>query len=102
MTLAIRQSESDSLDSSLFGENPDAPGPISTPALVMLMLKSGNGISDLIFSPGRPPQVEQHGELTPVALPATSLRSTCRRCDRCTSRVRVTSRIRFPIAPDFG
>src|SRR5918993_2781642 len=69
MTLAIRQSESDSLDSSLFGENPDAPGPISTPALVMLMLKSGNGISDLIFSPGRPPQVEQHGELTPVAPP---------------------------------
>src|SRR4030095_5433355 len=25
-----------------------------------------SGISDLIFSPGRPPQVEQHGELTPV------------------------------------
>ena len=70
MTLAIRQSESDTLDSSLFGENADAPGPISTPALVTMMLKSGNGISDLIFSPGRPPQVEQHGELTPVAPPA--------------------------------
>ena len=27
------------------------------------MLDSGKGISDLIFSPGRPPQVEQHGEL---------------------------------------
>ena len=69
MTLAIRQSESDTLDSSLFGENADAPGPIGTPALVTMMLKSGTGISDLIFSPGRPPQVEQHGELTPVAPP---------------------------------
>jgi twitching motility protein PilT len=30
------------------------------------MLAAGEGISDLIFSPGRPPQVEQHGELTGV------------------------------------
>jgi twitching motility protein PilT len=69
MTLAIRQSESDTLDSSLFGENADVPGPITTPALVTMMLNAGTGISDLIFSPGRPPQVEQHGELTPVAPP---------------------------------
>jgi twitching motility protein PilT len=69
MTLAIRQSESETLDSSLFGENADAPGPIATPALVTIMLTSATGISDLIFSPGRPPQVEQHGELTPVAPP---------------------------------
>jgi twitching motility protein PilT len=69
MTLSIRQSECETLDSSLFGENADAPGLISTPALVAMMLKSGAGISDLIFSPGRPPQVEQHGELTPVAPP---------------------------------
>ena len=27
------------------------------------MIDSGAGISDLIFSPGRPPQVERHGEL---------------------------------------
>jgi twitching motility protein PilT len=33
------------------------------------MLDSGKGISDLIFSPGRPPQVERHGELTPVLVP---------------------------------
>ncbi len=31
------------------------------------MLSAGKGISDLIFSPGRPPQVERHGELTPIA-----------------------------------
>jgi twitching motility protein PilT len=39
---------------------------IDTPALILAMLSSGKGISDLIFSPGRPPQVERHGELTAV------------------------------------
>ena len=33
------------------------------------MLDSGTGISDLIFSPGRPPQVEKYGELVSVAIP---------------------------------
>jgi twitching motility protein PilT len=32
------------------------------------MIDSGKGISDLIFSPGRPPQVERQGDLTPVAV----------------------------------
>ena len=48
------------------------PGPaarIATPALIIAMLDAGKGISDLIFSPGRPPQVEQHGQLVPVAVP---------------------------------
>ena len=35
----------------------------------MAMLDSGKGISDLIFSPGRPPQVEKHGELVAVDVP---------------------------------
>jgi twitching motility protein PilT len=43
---------------------------IDTPALLVTMLDSGRGISDLIFSPGRPPQVEQHGQLVPVLVPA--------------------------------
>ena len=30
------------------------------------MLDAGTGISDLIFSPGRAPQVERYGELTEV------------------------------------
>ena len=34
---------------------------IDTAGLINGMLDSGKGISDLIFSPGRPPQVEQHG-----------------------------------------
>jgi twitching motility protein PilT len=41
-------------------------GPMSTPALIAAMLDSGKGISDLIFSPGRPPQVERSGHLVPV------------------------------------
>ena len=42
---------------------------IETPALIAMMLDSGEGISDLIFSPGRPPQVEKHGQLKPVVIP---------------------------------
>src|SRR5688572_2395864 len=42
---------------------------ISTPALITALVDSGAGISDLIFSPGRAPQVEKHGELVPVAIP---------------------------------
>jgi twitching motility protein PilT len=46
-----------------------SPARIATSALIAAMLDSGKGISDLIFSPGRPPQVEQHGQLTPVMIP---------------------------------
>ena len=37
------------------------------------MLDAGPGISDLIFSPGRPPQVERHGELTAVPVSGCSV-----------------------------
>ena len=56
-----------SFETALFGHVPDG-GAVETPALINAMLDSGKGISDLIFSPGRPPQVEQHGELTAVAV----------------------------------
>ncbi len=46
---------------------------IDTAVLIVAMLESGQGISDLIFSPGRPPQVEQHGELTAVVVPGLPL-----------------------------
>ena len=55
----------------LFGPQDPSAGAFPTDALVARMLDSGEGISDLVFSPGRPPQVEQHGELTPV--PVTGL-----------------------------
>jgi len=46
-----------------------APPAIATAALITAMLDCGKGISDLVFSPGRPPQVEMQGRLTPVAIP---------------------------------
>jgi twitching motility protein PilT len=50
-----------------------APAPaIPTQALITAMLDSGKGISDLVFSPGRPPQVEKQGQLTPVAFQSLS------------------------------
>lgn len=42
---------------------------MTTAAVITAMLDSGQGISDLILSPGRPPQVEKQGELTSVAIP---------------------------------
>src|SRR5689334_7549338 len=52
------------LNAALFG-NSDARA-ISTASLITQMLDSNKGISDLIFSPGRPPQVEKFGELVSV------------------------------------
>jgi twitching motility protein PilT len=51
---------------ALFRVPIDAPTPIETPALIAAMLDYGQGISDLIFSPGRPPQVEKNGQLLTV------------------------------------
>ena len=45
------------------------PAPITTPKLIATMLRSGQGISDLVFSPLRPPQVEQQGQLVAVDVP---------------------------------
>jgi twitching motility protein PilT len=47
---------------------------LDTPALIRGMLDAGQGISDLIFSPGRPPQAEQHGELAAVGADCDPLR----------------------------
>jgi twitching motility protein PilT len=47
----------------------DAPGVIATPDLIRTLVSSGTGISDLVFSPGRPPQVERHGDLVSVEVP---------------------------------
>ena len=41
---------------------------LATPALIQAMIDSGDGISDLVLSPGRPPQVERYGELMPVPI----------------------------------
>jgi twitching motility protein PilT len=43
-----------------------ASAPFSTPALLAAMLRSAPKISDLFFSPGKPPMVEVNGKLAPV------------------------------------
>jgi twitching motility protein PilT len=44
-------------------------GRVATPALLAAMLRADEKISDLIFSPGRPPQVQVYGLLIPVQVP---------------------------------
>jgi twitching motility protein PilT len=47
-------------------EGYSSSGRVATPALLSAMLGAADKISDLIFSPGRPPQVQVHGQLIPV------------------------------------
>src|SRR3981081_4018763 len=44
-------------------------GSAATPALLGAMLRASEKVSDLIFSPGRPPQVEVYGQLMVVQGP---------------------------------
>lgn len=48
-------------------------GLIPTPVLLSGMLRASEKVSDLIFSPGRPPQVEIHGQLTAVEISGASV-----------------------------
>src|SRR5258708_40031763 len=54
-----------------------APAPakpvVPTAAIVAAMVNSGKNISDLIFSPGKPPQVEVSGHLTVVDIPGVGV-----------------------------
>jgi twitching motility protein PilT len=71
MTPTTMLTSSEALEAQLFGA-PSAEGQLKfTDAMILAMLEAGEGISDLIFSPGRPPQVEQHGEL--VRVPAAGV-----------------------------
>src|SRR5882672_11987924 len=44
-------------------------GTSATHDLLAAVLRANDQISDLIFSPGRPPQIEIHGQLIPVQAP---------------------------------
>jgi len=48
-------------------------GRFATPALLSAMLRASEKISDLIFSPGRPPQVQVYGQMIPVQVPGLTL-----------------------------
>jgi twitching motility protein PilT len=50
--------------------SPATPRPVvPTPAIISTMLNFDKRVSDLILSPGRPPQVELTSKLTPVTIP---------------------------------
>jgi twitching motility protein PilT len=53
-------------------ESYSGSGKVATPALLGAMLRASDKISDLIFSPGRPPQVQVYGQLIPVQVPGMS------------------------------
>src|SRR2546421_296238 len=46
-----------------------APPPLNFIAMLRQMLRASDKVSDLIFSPGRPPQIELAGKLEPVRIP---------------------------------
>jgi twitching motility protein PilT len=46
---------------------------VPTELLITFMLDGRDKVSDLIFSPGRPPQVEMKGELVPLSFPGCEL-----------------------------
>jgi len=50
-------------------------GQVATPALLSAMLRAADKISDLIFSPGRPPQVQVYGQMIPVQVPGLTVLS---------------------------
>ena len=52
---------------------PTGRGANATHGLLLAMLRAAGQVSDLIFSPGRPPQVGVHGNLIPVEAPGLRL-----------------------------
>jgi twitching motility protein PilT len=50
-------------------EVPSGQSISDTNALLIAMLRAAGQVSDLVFSPGRPPQVGVHGQLIPVQAP---------------------------------
>src|SRR5438132_1223840 len=54
-------------------EEASGSGERATHALLTAMLGASDQVSDLVFSPGRPPQVEIHGQLVPIQAKAKSV-----------------------------
>src|SRR5215468_3384719 len=60
------------LERALFGAAAEGTSKLA-PAMIIAMLDAGDGISDLIFSPGRPSQIERHGDLIGVPVPGIAV-----------------------------
>jgi twitching motility protein PilT len=60
------------LERTLFGAAAEGASKLA-PAMILAMLDAGDGISDLIFSPGRPSQIERHGDLIGVQVPGIAV-----------------------------
>ena len=78
-----------------------APAPASayppTPKVIEMMVKVNDKVSDLIFSPHRPPQVELNGALTPVpGLPVLTVADTSVAPGNRSTQHRISSPWRFP------
>jgi twitching motility protein PilT len=54
-------------------EKPAPSQPIPTPSIIAAMLRASPKISDLIFSPGRAPQIEANGQLVQLKIPGVGL-----------------------------
>jgi twitching motility protein PilT len=61
------------LERALFGAPAEGSTSKLAPAMILAMLDAGDGISDLIFSPGRPSQIERHGDLIGVPVPGIAV-----------------------------
>jgi twitching motility protein PilT len=64
--MSATATESERLELQLFGVTTSQGPATFTDGMIKTMLGAGEGVSDLVFSPGRPAQVEKHGELTGV------------------------------------
>jgi len=54
---------------------PSGTGSVATQALLSAMLRADDEVSQLIFSPGRPPQIEVSGRLVAVQAPGIQVLS---------------------------
>jgi twitching motility protein PilT len=71
-TLTTPENVVHELERTLFGPAAEGSSKLA-PAMILAMLDAGDGISDLIFSPGRPSQIERHGDLIGVQVPGIAV-----------------------------
>jgi twitching motility protein PilT len=68
MTISEGFSASPTANATSLPGSADIASSVATPKVIQAMLDSGKGTSDLLFTPGRPPQVEKHGKLESVTI----------------------------------